>query len=65
MLSDTAYRMKAEEKRQRESKLLQKIPRLDSYFSTKAKLNRVGLKMRVKLKFKIVIMWKLKILECW
>ena len=37
MLSDAAYRKKAEEKRQRESKKL-KIPRLDSYFSTKSKI---------------------------
>ena len=37
-LSDTAYRMKTEEKRQRESKMLQKIPRLNSYFSIKSKI---------------------------
>ena len=38
VLSDIAYRMKAEEKRQRESKMLQEIPGLDSYFSTKSKI---------------------------
>ena len=32
-LSGAAYHKKAEEKRQRESKILQKIPQLDSYFS--------------------------------
>lgn len=36
-LSGAAYRKKTEEKRQRESKILQKIPRLDSYFSGKNK----------------------------
>ena len=38
MLSSVAYCKNAEEKRQRESKMLQKIPRLDPYFSTKSKI---------------------------
>ena len=37
MLSGVAYCKNAEEKRQRDSKMLQKIPRLDLYFSTKSK----------------------------
>lgn len=40
-LSGAAYRKKAEEKRQRESKILQKNNRLESYFSStvQAKVN--------------------------